>query len=75
MHVAAVQFGDPSVSLAFDSDGKVATAARKAAFADAAKNGYFVAVAHLPFPGIGQLRADSKGYRFYPTNYTANPAK
>ena len=73
MHVAALQFADPSVGLQFDSDSKLAIATRKAAFADAAKNGYFVAVAHLPFPGIGQIRVEGSGYRFYPTNYTASP--
>jgi glyoxylase-like metal-dependent hydrolase (beta-lactamase superfamily II) len=73
MHVAAVQFEDPNAGLQFDTDGKQATAARKAAFADAAKNGYYIAVAHLPFPGIGKLRTDGSGYRFYPTNYTATP--
>lgn len=72
MHVAAVQFPDPSVTIQFDTDSKKALAERKKAFAEAAKQGYFVGVAHLPFPGIGQLRADGKGYRWVPVNYTAN---
>jgi glyoxylase-like metal-dependent hydrolase (beta-lactamase superfamily II) len=69
MHAAAVQFPDPSVTIQFDTDPKAAAAARKKAFADAAKAGYFVAIAHVPFPGIGQLRADGAGYRWYPVNY------
>lgn len=72
MHVASVQFPDPSVTIQFDTDSKKAAAERKKAFAEAAKQGYFVGVAHLPFPGIGQLRADGKGYRWVPVNYTAN---
>jgi hypothetical protein len=28
-----------------------------------------VASAHLPFPGIGHLRAEGKGYVFVPVNY------
>ena len=72
MHVAAVQFPDPSGTIQFDTDSKKAAAERKKAFAEAAKQGYFVGVAHLPFPGIGQLRADGKGYRWVPVNYTAN---
>jgi glyoxylase-like metal-dependent hydrolase (beta-lactamase superfamily II) len=75
MHVAAVQFPDPSVTISFDSDAKAAMPQRKRAYADAAKNGYFVAVAHVPFPGIGQLRPDGKGYRWLPANYTANNTK
>jgi hypothetical protein len=37
---------------------------------DAAWKGYFVAVVHVSFPGLGQLRADGKGYRWLPANYT-----
>jgi glyoxylase-like metal-dependent hydrolase (beta-lactamase superfamily II) len=71
MHVAAVQFPDPSVTIQFDSDAKAAAAARKKAFADAAKQGYFVAIAHVSFPGIGQLRSDGSGYRWVPVSYSA----
>ncbi len=70
MHVAAVQFPKPEVTIQFDSDSKAALAQRKKAFADAAKGGYWVASAHLPFPGIGHLRADGKGYVFLPVHYT-----
>jgi len=70
MHVAAVQFPDPSVTIQFDVTTKAARAQRVKAYADAAKKGYFVAVAHVPFPGIGQLRPDGKGYRWLPANYT-----
>ncbi len=72
MHVAAVQFPDPAVTIQFDSDSKKAAPQRQKAYADAAKNGYYVAVAHVAFPGIGQLRADGKGYRWLPVNYSSN---
>jgi glyoxylase-like metal-dependent hydrolase (beta-lactamase superfamily II) len=72
MHVAAVQFADPSVTIQFDTDSKRAAPQRRKAYADAAKSGHFVAVAHVSFPGIGQLRTDGKGYRWLPANYTAN---
>ena len=75
MHVAAVQFADPSVTIQFDVDPKAARAQRQKAYTDAAKSGYFVAVAHVPFPGIGQLRTDGKGYRWLPANYSANNVK
>ena len=73
MHVAAVQFVQPSVTIAFDSDPKAAAPARIKNYADAAKKGYFVAVTHVSFPGIGQLRADGKGYDWVPTNYVSAP--
>lgn len=71
MHVAAVQFDEPSVTIAFDSDEKSAAVQRKAAYAEAAKTGELVGGAHLSFPGLGHLRAEGKGYRFVPVNYTA----
>jgi glyoxylase-like metal-dependent hydrolase (beta-lactamase superfamily II) len=71
IHVAAVQFEDPTVTIGFDSDNAAAEQARQAAFSDAAKGGYWVAGAHLPFPGIGHLRAADKGYVFVPANYSA----
>ena len=72
MHVAAVQFPDPSITIQFDNDSKKAAAERKKDFADAGKSGYFVAIAHVPFPGIGQLRPDGAGYRWYPVNFGGN---
>jgi len=72
MHNAAVQFPDPGVTIQFDSDSKAALAQRKAAFAEAAKQGYWMGAAHLPFPGVGHLRSEGKGYKFFPVNYSAN---
>jgi glyoxylase-like metal-dependent hydrolase (beta-lactamase superfamily II) len=69
MHVAAVQFPEPGVTIQFDTDSKAALAQRQKAFADAAKGGYWVAAAHLSFPGIGHLRSEGKGYSFVPANY------
>jgi glyoxylase-like metal-dependent hydrolase (beta-lactamase superfamily II) len=71
MHVAAVQFADPSVTIQFDTDSKAAAVQRKKAYADAARQGYWVAAAHLAFPGIGHLRAEGKGYAFVPVNYSS----
>jgi glyoxylase-like metal-dependent hydrolase (beta-lactamase superfamily II) len=70
VHVAAVQFPDPSVTIRFDVDAKAAMAQRKRAFAEAAKEGYWVGAAHLSFPGIGHLRAEGAGYVFVPASYS-----
>ena len=70
MHVAAVQFGDPSVTIQFDTDSKNAAIQRKRAYAEAAKQGYLVGSAHLSFPGLGHLRAEGKGYAWMPVNYS-----
>jgi glyoxylase-like metal-dependent hydrolase (beta-lactamase superfamily II) len=71
MHVAAVQFPEPSVTIQFDSDSKAAAVQRKKAFADAAKGGYWISAAHLAFPGIGHLRSEGTGYVFVPANYAS----
>ena len=71
MHVAAVQFPNPAVTIRFDTDSVMAAAQRKKVFAEAAEQGNWVAAAHLPFPGIGHLRAAGSGYIFVPINYSA----
>ena len=70
IHVAAVQFEDPAVTIGFDGDQKAAASARKKLFDAAAKDGALIGGAHLPFPGLGHLRTEGKGYRFIPVNYT-----
>jgi glyoxylase-like metal-dependent hydrolase (beta-lactamase superfamily II) len=70
MHVAAVQFAEPGITIAFDTDSKSAAVQRKRAYADAAKQGYLIGSAHLSFPGLGHLRAEGKGYSFVPLNYS-----
>ena len=76
MHVAAVQFDDPSVTIKFDSETKAAAKERAKAYADAAKNGYLVAGSHIAFPGMGYLRkatgkASGGGYTWFPVNYSS----
>ncbi|MGA2550544.1 MAG: MBL fold metallo-hydrolase [Burkholderiaceae bacterium] len=70
IHVAAIQLGDPTVTIGFDTDTKAAGAQRRKVFNEAAKEGDWIAAAHLSFPGIGHLRTDGKGYDFIPVNYT-----
>jgi glyoxylase-like metal-dependent hydrolase (beta-lactamase superfamily II) len=73
MHVAAVQFEDPSVTIQFDSDTKAAADVRKSAYAEAAQSGALVGLAHVAFPGLGHLRKseDGKRYVWVPLNYSS----
>jgi hypothetical protein len=71
MHVAAVQFADPSLTIKFDTDPKTGARERKLAYAAAARNGYWVGAAHLAFPGVGHLRAEGNGYVWIPVNYSS----
>lgn len=72
MHVAALQFDEPGVTIKFDSDSKQAAQARAKAYADAAKGGYLVGSAHIAFPGLGHVRknATGKSYTWVPLNYS-----
>ncbi|MEY8879577.1 MAG: MBL fold metallo-hydrolase [Leptothrix sp. (in: b-proteobacteria)] len=71
MHAAAVQFAAPAVTIAFDADSKNAYEQRAKAYADAADKGYLIGATHLPFPGIGRLRAAEGGaYVFVPANWS-----
>jgi glyoxylase-like metal-dependent hydrolase (beta-lactamase superfamily II) len=70
VHNHAVQFARPNVAIEFDVDRKAAVATRKAIFAKAAKEKLLVAGMHLPFPGIGHVRAESKGYSWVPAEFS-----
>jgi glyoxylase-like metal-dependent hydrolase (beta-lactamase superfamily II) len=71
IHVAALQFPQPQVTIVFDSAPEAAAVQRKKALADAARKGYIVGAPHLPFPGLGHLRAEGTRYVFVPLDYTA----
>lgn len=66
LHSAPVQFGSPQVTIAWDWDEAKARAARLKAFAAAAKGGWWIAGAHLPFPGTGHIKAQGEGFVFIP---------
>ncbi|PSL22843.1 MBL fold metallo-hydrolase [Chitinophaga ginsengisoli] len=70
IHAGAVQFSDPAVTIDFDVDLSAAAAARRKAFNEAVKDGYWIATSHLSFPGIGHLKAVGKQYEWVPANYT-----
>ena len=75
VHVDAVQFDDPSVSIKFDSDSVKAAEQRKKTFADAAKNRYLLAFAHVSFPGVGRARNEGDHYRWIPVEYMNDALK
>jgi glyoxylase-like metal-dependent hydrolase (beta-lactamase superfamily II) len=70
IHVAAVQFADPGVTISFDGDAKAAAASRDKVFGLAARDGALVGAAHLQFPGLGHLRAAGKAWQWVPSNYS-----
>ncbi|WKB52522.1 MBL fold metallo-hydrolase [Eleftheria terrae] len=70
VHNAFVQFPRPETTIEFDIDQKAASATRKRLFEEAARGRLLVTGMHLPFPGIGNVRAEGKGsYRWVPIDY------
>lgn len=69
VHNHAVQFQRPEVSFDFDTDSQKAMKIRAQLFSDVAKNRWWVAGAHLPFPGLGHLLAEAETYHWIPIEY------
>jgi glyoxylase-like metal-dependent hydrolase (beta-lactamase superfamily II) len=61
VHAAYVQFANPAITLAYDTDEAAAAETRRRVFEEAAAGGWTVAGAHLPFPGLGTLSAAGGG--------------
>ena len=70
IHVGPVQFKRPDVTIEFDVDRDAARATRVDVFQRAAVSGDLLGGSHLPFPGLGRLQAEGKGYRWLPVDYT-----
>lgn len=69
VHFHAVQLPHPEVTIEVDVDPKAAIKSRQNILALAANNQWLVAAAHHPFPGIGHVRREAKGYSWVPTEY------
>jgi glyoxylase-like metal-dependent hydrolase (beta-lactamase superfamily II) len=69
IHMHSVQLQHPEVTISVDVDPKAAMASRTRLLAEATKERWLVAAAHLPFPGIGHLRKEQKGYSWVPVEY------
>lgn len=69
IHNHAVQFSHPDVSFEFDVDQKQAIKTRKTVIEQSVKNGWAIAGAHLPFPGLGHIRKEKSGYAWVPVEF------
>jgi glyoxylase-like metal-dependent hydrolase (beta-lactamase superfamily II) len=69
MHVAAVQFPLPAATVSFDAVPAQAAASRARIYREAAREGAWIAAAHIGFPGIGKIRANAGGgYTWVPVS-------
>jgi glyoxylase-like metal-dependent hydrolase (beta-lactamase superfamily II) len=73
VHLPAIQFARPDVSLAYDVDGKLAASSRKLAFRRAASERLLVAGMHMDFPCFGHVVTHDQAYRWIPEPYRLTP--
>lgn len=66
VHSYALQFAHPEWSMVYDVNPAQAIATRKKLFTDAAAERTTILAYHLPFPGIGHIRAQGRGYEWVP---------
>lgn len=69
IHVGAIQFAQPDITIGFDSDQHEAMSDRRKTFDAVADQRELVAAAHVSFPGIGHIVKEGAGYRWVPINY------
>ncbi|WP_346827324.1 MBL fold metallo-hydrolase [Serratia inhibens] len=74
IHAKAVQMPDPEVAIHFDVNQQQAVQTRERILAQVAREGDWVAAAHISFPGLGHVKAEGKGYRWIAANYTTELA-
>ena len=73
VHYHVVQFARPAASFEPDVDRTRAIASRRQLLAQAARQGWWVAGAHLPFPGLGHVRTEGAGYAWVPAEFSPLP--
>ncbi|QNP47218.1 MBL fold metallo-hydrolase [Diaphorobacter aerolatus] len=69
VHSHTTQFANPAISLEFDNDLRMARAARIKVLRESARNGQWIAGAHMPFPGVGRVVTQGTGYRWVPLDF------
>lgn len=70
IHAEAVQMPEPQVAIHFDVNQIEAVRTRERVLADAAQQDYWIAAAHIAFPGFGHVKKQAKGYRWVAANYS-----
>ncbi len=69
IHIAAVQFTDPSIAITYDVDPKGAVAVRERFFPMFAHDRTLIAVPHMSFPGVDHIRPAGRGFEWVPVDY------
>jgi glyoxylase-like metal-dependent hydrolase (beta-lactamase superfamily II) len=70
VHVAAIQFPDPSVTVKYDSNENQAEGTRRRLFIEAGKEGFLIGGAHISFPGLGHVGLKTDEFSWIASEYT-----
>lgn len=62
VHVEALQFADPKITMAVDVNQKDAANNRRVTFKELATKGYLVAAPHVQYPGLGHITVNDNVY-------------
>jgi glyoxylase-like metal-dependent hydrolase (beta-lactamase superfamily II) len=68
-----VQFDLPDSIPPGERDAQAGIVLRRKVFGEAARHGYLIGGAHMPFPGVGRLRSLGSSYVFVAQDYAALP--
>jgi len=63
LHNGSIQFPRPDISIQYDSDPKKAAEVRQKTMKRTAEENWLFAAIHLPFPGVGYVKANGDGFR------------
>ena len=66
VHMTALQFDTPNLTIAFDTDAKQTVETRLGMFDRAVADNLLVTGSHLDFPGLGKVRNAGDGYVYQP---------
>lgn len=69
VHYHAVQFADPKATYEPDQNYAQSVRTRRRLLEQATTHRWWLAGAHLPFPGIGHVAREGKAYRWVPAEY------
>lgn len=69
VHNHAIQFARPEVVIEFDANSAQAKSSRQSMLSYAAKESFWVAGAHLPFPRLGRVRIEGDTYAWVPIEF------
>ncbi len=69
IHFGPLQFANPEITVVYDVDANAAAEQRTKQFTCLEESRRLIATAHLPFPGVGHIRAEDRGSTWVPVDY------